>query len=144
MGLGIPGPIPDRKDQIVRRNKQEPVDTIQAIGVVPVPDLDMPNAHLLCKDLYEAMRNSAQAKYFEPSDWQVARLTMYAIDDMLKGKGEDRRISPMMLASINSMLSTLLVTEGDRRRVRIEVERGQAAGDVIDIAGLFRQKMQQG
>lgn len=143
--MAVTGPIPKHSDQLVRRNKQEvPITKIEAIGVVPIPDLDMPDAHQLVKDLYQAMRQSAQSKYFEPSDWQMARLTMHAVNDMLKGRGEDRRISPMMLASVNSMLSSLLVTEGDRRRVRLEVERNQNEATVTDIASLFRQRMEQG
>jgi hypothetical protein len=50
----------------------------------------------------------------------------------------------MMLASVNSMLATLLVTEGDRRRVRLEVERSQEGAKVLDIAEMFRKKLEQG
>jgi hypothetical protein len=69
---------------------------------------------------------------------------MHVIHDMLQGKGDDHRISPMMLASVNSMLATLLVTEGDRRRVRLEVERSQEGAKVLDIAEMFRKKLEQG
>lgn len=142
--MGVRGPIPERSDQIVRRNKPDtPIEKITTIGPVGIPDLNMPNAHPLVIDLYESMKVSAQKQFFEPSDWQVARLAMHVIHDMLQGKGEDKRISPMMLASVNSMLSTLLVTEGDRRRVRIEVERNQAEGVVIDVAEMFRAQLEK-
>jgi hypothetical protein len=137
--VGIKGPIPDRSDQVVRRNIREPIDKIQAIGVVPIPDLGIPNAHPLAVDLYEAMRESAQSKYYEPTDWQMARLTMHVLSDMLHSKP-----SAMMLASVNTMLTALLLTEGDRRRVRLEVERNQEGAKVLDIAEMFRKKLEQG
>jgi len=37
-------------------------------------------------------------------------------------KMQDRR-SPTMLAAVNTMLTSLLLTEGDRRRVQIEINR---------------------
>jgi hypothetical protein len=42
------------------------------------------------------------------------------------------------------MLTDLLVSEGSRRRVRLEVERSQSGGEVLDVADLFRQRLAQG
>ncbi len=141
---GTRGPIGKRDEERIRRNTPDvPTTTITAIGLVPVPDLGF-DAHPLVVDMYESLKDSAQSRYYESSDWAFARLTMYAIDDMLKGKGDEKRISPMMLASVNSMLSSLLVTEGDRRRVRIEIERNKNNGEegkVLQVADLFRQEL---
>src|SRR5690349_12382758 len=84
---GLSGPVPARSDQRVRRNEPEiPIDKIPAIGPVDVPELDLGGwVHPLVSDLYEAMKNSAQSKYFEPSDWAYARLTLYVVNDMLTG-----------------------------------------------------------
>jgi hypothetical protein len=143
--VGTRGPIGKRDDERIRRNTPDvPTTTISVIGAVAPPELDIELPHPLVVDMYESLRDSAQARYFEPSDWQYARLTMYAVNDMLKGKGDEKRISPMMLASVNSMLSSLLVTEGDRRRVRIEVERNTSGGEqgkVLQVADLFRQEL---
>jgi hypothetical protein len=144
--VGTRGVIPKRDDQRIRRNKPEvPTDTVTAIGAVPIPDLNIPDPHPLVEDLYESLRNSAQNRYFEPSDWAYARLTMHTINDMLKGKGEEHRISPMMLAAVNTMLSNLLLTEGDRRRVRIEVERQPTGpiGTVTSISDVYRERLSQ-
>jgi len=103
--------------------------------------LGIPDAHPLIVDLYESLKKSAQKKYYEPSDWQYARLTLHFVNKLVwSGKP-----SAQMLASVNSMLTSLLMTEGDRRRVRIEVERQQSGGDdtVVQVADLFRQRLGQ-
>lgn len=141
--MGVKGPIPERSDQRVRRNLPEtPIEKVQAIGVVPIPDLNLEEreVHPLVTDLYQSIRESAQSKYYEPSDWQVARLTMYVLNDMLIREG----IGAMKLTAVNQMLTNLLLTEGDRRRVRIEVERSQEGAKVLDIAEMFRKKLEQG
>lgn len=141
--MGTRGPIPSRDDQRVRRNKPEvPTDTVTAIGAVPVPDLNLGDKlHPLVTDIYESLRNSAQAKYYEPSDWQYARLVMWELNTHLMNS----RPSAVYLASINTMLSNLLMTEGDRRRVRIEIER-QPTGPtatVTSIADVYKERLNQ-
>lgn len=138
--MGQFGVIPKRSDERIRRNKVEGLEKISAIGPVKIPRLNIPDAHPLVKDLYASLKNSAQSRFYEESDWQYARLAMYALNDMLK----QQRISAIMLASINSMLTSLLVTEGDRRRVRLEVERDTSSGaKVLDIAEMFQQRLSQ-
>ena len=135
------GPIPKRSDQRIRRNKLDvPIEKIDMIGTVPVPDLEFKDAHPLIVDLYEAMRQSGQAKFFEPTDWQYAKFTLHFADQLLKSS----RPSSQMLAAVNSMLTDLLVSEGSRRRVRLEVERAESGGEVLDVANLFRQRLAQG
>lgn len=139
--MGVRGPIPERTDQVVRRNTPDiPVTKIAAKGPVKVPELDLDDPHPIVKALYESLAASAQATYYEPSDWQYARLTLHFADKLLKKSDP----SAVMLATVNQMLSSLLVSEGDRRRVRIEVERNQTQNgpQVVDIAEMFRQKLQ--
>lgn len=141
--MGVRGPVPNRSDQRVRRNKPEvPIDTVVSIGVVDVPALDLPNPHPLVRDLFESLRFSGQSKYYEPSDWQYARMACYFADQLLKSS----RPSAQLLVTVNQMLSSLLVSEGDRRRVRLEVERNQSDQDaqVLQVADLFRQRLMQG
>lgn len=137
--MGDRGPVPARSDQKVRRNLPDtPIATITAIGPVEIPDLGIANAHPMVRDLYESMKTSAQKAYYEPSDWQYARITLHFVNRLLRST----KPSAQMLASVNQMLTSLLLTEGDRRRVRIEVERQQAEGVVIDVADMFRQQLQ--
>lgn len=141
--MGTRGPIPNRQTQRVRRNKPEtPIETVTAIGTVQVPLLDFPDPHPLVVDLYRSLYQSAQSKYYEPSDWQYARLALHFADQLLKSS----RPSSQLLVTVNQMLSSLLVSEGDRRRVRLEVERNQGTdgAEVLQVADLFRQRLMQG
>ncbi|WP_109556969.1 phage terminase small subunit [Mycobacteroides abscessus] len=149
--IGTRGPIPKREDQRVRRNEQEiPTEKVVAIGKVPVPDLGLENPHPFVVEFYESIRQSAQSNYYEPSDWQFARLTMYALNEELNAvyqsgdnKGKKKPLGVMKLQVLNQMMSTLLLTEGDRRRVRMEIERNPGptadGGKVLTMADHFKQ-----
>nr|WP_229686536.1 hypothetical protein [Longimycelium tulufanense] len=111
-----------------------------AIGRVEQPPLDLDDPHPLVVDFYDSLRDSAQARYYEPSDWQYARLVLWTVDRYLKS----RRPSAQLYAAITSSLTDLLVSEGARRRVRLEVEREQATGgQLADVAALFRERLAQ-
>jgi len=103
---------------------------------VEVPELDMPDAHPLIVDFYESLKASAQSQYYEASDWQHARIVCHFLDSQIKSS----KPSGQMLATLNSMMTDMLITEGSRRRVRLEIEREQAAGQVIDLAEAFAQR----
>jgi hypothetical protein len=101
----------------------------------------MDDPHPLVVDLYLSLADSAQARYYEPSDWQYARFALHFADVLLKSS----RPSSQLLASVQSMMTELLFSEGARRRVRIEVERSNpSGGDVLDVADLFRQRLAGG
>lgn len=136
----MPGPIPKRSEERIRRNKVEGLEKVQAIGIVQKPELGMVDPHPLVVDLYDSLLKSAQSRYYEPSDWHFARFVMHFVDNLLKTS----RPSAQLLASVQSMLADLLVSEGSRRRVRLEVERSDSGGDVLDVADLFRQRLAQG
>lgn len=139
--MGARGPIPKRSDQRVRRNKDDaPVETVSAIGAVEVPDLGLSDPHPIVVDLWNSLSDSAQRKYYEPSDWAYAKFALHFADKLLKS----RQPSAVMVSSVDAMLNQLLVSEGARRRVRLEVERDQNAGAVIDIAAALRERMSRG
>ena len=135
------GPVPNRSDQRVRRNKDAvEVEKVPVSGEVPVPELNIPDAHPFVVELYESMQISAQRKYYEPSDWAYAKTTLHFLNGLLLSS----RPSAQMLAAVNSMLTQLLLTEGERRRVRIEVERSASTSQdatVISIADRFAEML---
>jgi hypothetical protein len=137
----MPGPVPKRSDERIRRNKPEiPIDKIRTIAAYTPPVLDMDDPHPLTRAMYQSLLDSAQARYFEPSDWAYAKFTMRFVDGLLRSS----RPSAIMLGQVNQMLTALLMTESERRRVRIEVERGkQQEAQVYDVAALFRQRLSQ-
>ncbi|WP_219910000.1 hypothetical protein [Rhodococcus sp. OK519] len=99
--------------------------TSASVGVVagsvqPAGDLKW---HPIAAALWEALGESGQAQFYEPSDWAFAFSLM---DDLSYYKSAERR-SGQMLQSIYSAFERLLVTEGDRRRARVELERADSA-----------------
>ena len=121
--MGVKGPIPKRSTEghrITQARKfehgVEPVNVIADKVEPPEPD---PGWHPIAAKLWESVKQSTFTRYYEPSDWIV----LYsACDDLSNYKKQERR-SPTMLAAVNTMLTSLLLTEGDRRRVRIEINR---------------------
>ncbi|AEK09203.1 hypothetical protein FGG24_gp04 [Mycobacterium phage JC27] len=143
--MGVRGPVPNRSDQRVRRNKDEygEVTTIPSKGPVKVPPLDFEDPHPIIVHLYRSLADSAQSVYYQPSDWSYARFTLHFADQLLKSS----KPSAQMLASVQQMLSQLLVSEGERRRVRIEVEHNQSGSSdatVTDIGTMFKEHLQKG
>ncbi|MFE9398658.1 hypothetical protein [Streptomyces flavidovirens] len=126
--MGAHGPIPKRSEERRRRNKDDGPDLVQAPAGPPaeLPDLPEPAEHWheIAVDWYLSLRESGQAAFYEPSDWAVAR---YAAELMSRALQSDRPPNGQLVAALNSVMSSLLSTEGERRRARMELERKPAA-----------------
>ncbi|AEL17837.1 minor tail protein [Mycobacterium phage Trixie] len=150
--MGTRGPIGKRDEERVRRNKDEnPTDTVQVIGTVSIPELGdvshLGETHPLITEMYNSIKASAAVKYYEPTDWQFARMTLYMLNqELIAAQHNGKPVGAMKLTAINQMLSSLLLTEGDRRRVRLEVERNAGAptaGQVVDMTDMLKQRLAQ-
>lgn len=138
----MPGPVPNRSDQRVRRNKPEiEIDSVEADGEVLMPDLGLDDPHPLVVDFWGALGESAQNRYYEASDWQYARLVMEFLNRMLKSD----KPNSMIFSTVNSMLGDLLVSEGSRRKVRMEIERNNGKpnqdSDIASVSDIFRNRL---
>lgn len=143
----MPGPPPKRDAERVRRHK--PVIETETVDVaelaarpveIPVPDADW---HPIATSWYESLKSSGQAIFYEPSDWWTAYLIAESISRDLEEQvvgvtpmGEVLKSEiPMKGASLAAYLkafSALMVTEGDRRKMRIELERAKIKAEVTD------------
>ena len=85
---------------------------------VAAPPLDFP-AHPIAEAWYHSLAESAQSVFFEPSDWQAARLVAFDLTRHLNAG----RMSAQSFAAIWSAMGDLLTTEAARRRVRLEIDR---------------------
>jgi hypothetical protein len=124
--MGDRGPIPKRSAERRRRNKDDGPAIAQApSGPVDVPDLPEPdpNWHDIATDWYLSLQQSGQAAFYQASDWATAR---YAAELMSRLLSTDRAPNGQLVAALNSVMGSLLTTEGDRRRARIELERQPA------------------
>ena len=131
------GPVPKRSDQRAQSaNTGKVIDKVQAFGVVRKPGLGLgDNPHPIITDFWNSVGESAQARYYEASDWQYFRVALHFLNSLLK----TNKPSAQMLTVVNQMLTDLLVSEGSRRRVRMEIERDVAKDNVVDVADYFRQ-----
>ncbi len=118
--MGVRGPVPKRADQRRRRNTEGgTITTGPAAGNVTVPPASR-DWHPAAKRWYRALRDSGQSQFYEPSDWAEAWVAAQVLSEMLSAD----KLSAMLFAAWQGATARLLVTEGDRRRVRIELERG--------------------
>lgn len=139
--MGNRGPVPKRDSDRKRRNASETETTsVELEGDVVIPDAD-PEWHPIAQDLWESLEKSGQARFYEPSDWAIA----YSLCDDLSYYKLARVRSGQMLASIMSALSSLLLTEGDRRRVQVELNRKQAdEGEDENVTRMDKWKQKLG
>lgn len=135
-----PGPVGKRSDERIRRNEPDiPVTKLPVKGLVKQPPLGIADAHPIVTQLWDSLKNSAQARFYEPSDWAYARMALhFANKEIWSGKPNGQ-----IVATVNQMLTGLLVTEGDRRRLNLEIERNAGGKDatVTDIATMFKQQL---
>lgn len=120
----MPGPIPKRSDQRRRRNVPEGGITA-APSFVTAVHAPAPSEHWhpIARDWYASLADSGQAAFYEPSDWQVARVWAEVLSQQL----QTDRMSAVMIQAWASSAAELLTTEGSRRRARLELERGDHA-----------------
>lgn len=109
-----------------------------------------PEWHPVARDWYESLALSGQSAFYEESDWAVARLIAESMSRDLKpqivGHTDDgtpiafsRPINGASLRAYLSGFASLLATEGDRRRARLELQKpgdqeaGEDGADVSEI-----------
>jgi len=83
---------------------------------------------------YASLGRSAEAIYYEESDWASARVIAMEMGRMLNAP----RPSGQMLSAVWSAMGDLLSTEGQRRRLRFEIDRASATDeDTADDAAII-------
>ena len=144
----MPGPPPKRDDERRRVNKPDIETTKVDISELAQLEVEIPkgdeNWHPVARLWYDGLTRSGMAQFYEPSDWATAYILAESMSRDLKpqpivvGQGEDATIEwvviPLKGSSLSAYLkgfSALMVTEGDRRRVRIELTRREGAGKPV-------------
>jgi hypothetical protein len=160
----MPGPVPKRDEERRRRNKDD-IETTKVNldevlrGEVEVPVADE-NWEPLTRRFWDSFQQSGQSIWYEPSDWMTAYYLMEVLDRWLKpqdvkvgqigsagqetGGGDIEYVfEPKIVAipgatltAILKGLTALMATEGDRRRLRIELERKKAIDAALSGDGV--------
>lgn len=124
------GPVPKR-----RAERAGHVTKGDAPDVVAMPDPVRPPPARSSWDpaaraWYRSLRRSGQSRYYEPSDWELARILCDLLtNELAKPKGPSSEMTKAILSSMDA----LGTTESARRRMRIEIDRG-SSDDVEDEA----------
>lgn len=133
--MGTRGPIPKRSDQRLGNVTKAEKAAVTAVPKMPAgetfgPALDL-DLEPLATRWYDSLRSSAQSVYYQDSDWATAAFVAQGMSDYLR----DSRRSAQKFAAVMSAMTNLLATEGDRRRVRMEVETSieDPASDVAQL-----------
>lgn len=141
----MPGPVPKRDDERIRRQSPDyDADKLEVEGAVIVPPLNMPfEPHPMVQDFYDSLVISGQSKYYEPSDWEYARLVCFIMQNIVTSP----RPSSEMFKALQTAMSNLMVTEGDRRRLRLEIVRAEKKDKADDESQAlimeFRTRMEK-
>lgn len=133
------GPVPNRSDDLSRKRDANRGDRPDlkagTLRPVTIPHAD-PDWHPIARKMWDALKTSGQADFYQNSDWAFAYslmddLSMYKKPLLSKDGVEYHKRSGQMLQTIMTSLERLLVTEADRRRARVElsapVERDEPA-----------------
>ena len=125
--MGGYGPVPKRSDKRHGRPRTAQSEAMPLTKAPAGSELEWPEPsedwHYIAREWYLALRESGQARFYERSDVATARYVAEGMSRNLDGG----RFSAQLFAAVNSAMSNLLVTEGDRRRVRMELQRDDDA-----------------
>lgn len=136
--MGLAGPVPKRSDQKLGHHK--PVDVTKApAGPRAAPPQPDPRWHFIAARFYTSLMTSGQSQFYEASDWATA---YYIAEAMHRGLNPGK-FSAVLFAAVMTAMGSLGVTEGDRRRMGLELQRNpehdaDEDASVLALAGYRR------
>lgn len=132
----MPGPVPNRSTDLSRERDTNRGDrlpltkgTLRPVEDVPGPD---PDWHPIAQELYLSAAESGQSDFYQKSDW----LLWFSLCEDLSYYKKMGKRSGQMLQTIYSTMTELLVSEGARRRVRIELHEPEPEEDDAAVLAL--------
>lgn len=159
--MGSRGPVPKRSNQRLGHRAKADVESVTSAPAAPsvgAPDAD-PSWHPVASRWFESLAQSGQSRFYEPSDWSTACLVAESMSRDLNPQfvgfaqtGRDTTepefasipLKGASLAAYLKAMSNLLVTEGDRRRAALELQRTVAVDEdeVAAVASLDAYRAQ--
>lgn len=140
----MPGPVPNRSDDLSRERDAQRGDkmpiakgTLRPVEDVPAPGEDW---HEIAVELYLSAAESGQSDFYQKSDW----LLWYSLCEDLSYYKKMGKRSGQMLQTIYSTMTELLVSEGARRRARIELLEPEPEQDDATVLALAEYRSDLG
>jgi hypothetical protein len=120
----MPGPMPKRSEERTRRNKTGEDGLSVKKGVALPYQWQEPGEDWDPRivTFYESFKDSGMQAYYQQTDVSVLWLACDLLSSQVMSSG---RPSAMMLAECMKMLDGLGITEGERRRIKIELDTPQ-------------------
>lgn len=134
--MGNRGPVPNRESDLARprsRNGGEQTPVTKGTSRPAKPPAADSNWHPIARKIWDSLKKSGQSDFYEQSDWAYA----YMLCDDISEYKKSRKRSAQMAQTIYSAMGNLLITEADRRRVRIELhdpEDEETPASILAIA----------
>jgi hypothetical protein len=124
--MGARGPLPKRtKARAGHRAKAELAEEYRVPYVVEPPPAPE-DLHPRALRFWHALARSGQSAFFEPSDWELAGMRV-RIQSVMETALDAKAVPPAnLIGELSKIDARLGVTESDRRRMRVEVERPDA------------------
>ncbi|AKY03688.1 minor tail protein [Streptomyces phage Lannister] len=139
----MPGPVPNRESDLARPRSRKGGD-VQEVTKGEMRPVKIPNAdrdwHPIARRLWDSLKTSGQADFYQNSDWAFA---FSLCEDLSYYKKSGKR-SGQMLQTIYSAFERLLVAEGDRRRVRIELHEPEPETTPASVLAIADYKKELG
>ena len=147
----MPGPPPNRGNDYSnasnarRAARRSGKVTTVAPRKARIPDPN-PEWHHVCVMLWEAAKNSGQETFYQETDW----VFLYSLlDDLSAAKAKyhaDGSGKPpaILLQTIFSAMSALGFTEGDRRRMRIELTSDAGPSEDASVTAIDQYRRNLG
>lgn len=130
--MTVAGPVGKRSDMRHGHRTRAEIGDVDKPGAGAALDWYAPDEewHQIAREWYLALQVSGQSVFYAQSD--VA--TAYYLAEMISRSLAGDRVNGQLFGSIMSAMGDLVVTEGARRRVKIELQREAPAGtsDVDD------------
>lgn len=133
----MPGPVPNRTSDLSRERDANRGDRMEVrtgqLRSTTIPEVNE-DWHDIAKMVWEGCVTSGQADWYQNSDWALLYslcddLSRYKQPAYVKEDGtEVYKPNGQILATIYSSLSDLLVSEGARRRLRVELTAPEPGG----------------
>jgi hypothetical protein len=133
------GPTPKRSGERRRRNAGPGTAKLRLDGAVVIPAAPG-GLHPIAADWYRALGESGQSKFYEPSDWQRAKVVALKLSQMLEMDAPPAT----MIAAVFTAMDSVMDSESARRRSRIEVQRlveTPAADSKVTAMAELRRKL---
>lgn len=150
----MPGPVPNRSGNLSRERdahrggKEITKGVMRPVDIPEAPSTWDPVAQMV----WESMRASGISDFYQQTDWAYAyvvlsELSAYRTPGFNKETGEDyptHRPSGNMFAAIMSAMTSLGLAEGDRRRMRIELENPPTDQAVVAVVAIDKYRNRLG